>query len=172
MITSKLIGSLTALPFLAGIAVFGCIRIWGSSEQATAVALFVFGVVALTELIQEKKQAKFLKMYQDFEAIRVNDTKTFLQFTDRVFGHGTLGELDTKDIPVDGLVFRHATTLKPSPFSSLAGPLCPKCGKNVSFAPARFGGMLYSCLCGFKKTAKKDPYSLYMEVRRHLNLPF
>ena len=119
IVPSKIIGNISALPLLVGVVVFSVL--WSSVkiEQAAAPALFVCGVVALTEIIHARKEAKFIQACQEFHAVTANDGKTFLQFTEHVFGLRGLEKLQTKDISVDGLIFRHITTDKPSPISSI-----------------------------------------------------
>ena len=172
LITKKLVGDLTALPFLASFIALGSVYYVTNFEQAAAAALAFLGVAGTAEIIISKRKTEFAQACQEFNALQCRDGVTFLKFTEHVFGRKALQRLDTKDVAVHGLVFREITTREPSFMRSIAGPLCPKCGKNVSYELLPVTARVrYTCLCGFKTVLKKDPKTLYMEVRRHFNLP-
>jgi hypothetical protein len=166
----KIIGSVSVMPFLAGICVLGFLWYCIGFNDAAPLALFIGGIVALTEVGITKRDAYFLQMRKEFDFFSGDDIKTFLKLTEHAFGREGLSELKTQDVTLDGLIFRHVTTARPSPFATIAGPFCPRCQKPLYFA-ASLLGIRYTCLCGFKKTIRMDPKTLYLQVRQHFNLP-
>ena len=163
------------MPFLAGIIACGAVYLFTGLPQAAAVAAAVFGIAGAAEYAHGKSDAQFAKSSEKFRSLRTRDSETFLKFTDKVFGSLPAAGVKTQELQHLGLLFRYITTVSPGPFGAIAGPLCPVCGKNLSFSlrrfPPGFAMVRYECLCGFCKTLRKDPLSLYKEVRVHFNLP-
>lgn len=175
IVTAKIARELSVMPFLASGVAFGLLFPVVDVEKAASVALLVGGVVGGAELMNRKREVDFRKACEDFKAIQRRDAEAFLQLAERVGGTRSLDKLDMEDIAVEGLVFRKYMSWPPVPWPSIGGPLCPQCGKNLSFAPGRglpwMKKVRYSCLCGFTKDLDDAPYVLYMRVRRHLNFP-
>ncbi|MBI2472056.1 MAG: hypothetical protein HYV59_12580 [Planctomycetes bacterium] len=174
LITLKLVGGLTVLPFLAGIIAFGLVYPFVSIKQSTSVALFIFGIVGITEHSYRVGKTNFLRILDTHKRLMADDSETFLKFSDRVLGIGKWKAV-YKDITIYGLVFRNTTTDRSSAFQTVDGPRCPLCKGHLSYTWVfRYpfdNRCRYYCPCGFTKTMKETPETLYKIVRTHFNLP-
>jgi hypothetical protein len=171
ILTLKITENTTVLPFLTFILTFGIVMFFFSVKEAAAFALIVFGIASITDYSYWNAKAHFLHSNQSLKKISTNDAETFLNLSERLFGWEEL-KFEKKDITVGGLIFRHITT--ESFPSAIAGPLCPSCDSNISCEWVFYGPGInrfrYKCLCGFEKTLKKNPKTLYLEVKTHCNL--
>lgn len=174
LITLKLVDNLTVLPFLAAAGAIGAGMFFVDIYKAAASALVVFCIVGGAEYGYRQAQTEFEKLSHQLKSISGSDSETFLKLSDKVFKVGGWNPA-AKEVIIDGLIYLHVTTDVPSPFQAIGGPVCPKCKKSLYCSPKYlFPGLTryeYKCLCGFEKTLKKDPKTLYLKARTHFNLP-
>ena len=171
-IGKRVIGEVSLLTLLFSMALLGILSVFMRIQQAAPVALAVFGIMGGAETVYRKAKARFLQKDASLKRCMGRNTETFLQLADKVYGVKKWSP-ETKDIRVDGVIFRLVACNRPLPMSALAGPLCPECGKNLHVRPLPWAPWLcrMTCLCGFSKTGSKHPEDTFCEVRSHLNIP-
>lgn len=160
------------MTLLVSVASFGIFAALFKIHQAAIYTLVVFGITGFTEHAYRKANAGFKQRSQLFDFLQGNDSETFLELADKVYGVGRWNA-ETEEIPLSGFIFRRITSNRPVPLCAIAGPLCPKCKKPLDYrAPPFFPwAVRFDCLCGFSSIKLKHPQLLYQKVRRYFNLP-